>query len=940
MQKILLSFLLVGLLLFSFSQSRQGNDIAAQLKAYATADKIYRQGEKLSRLSADNEELQPATDKAYQQALSAFRGLIPAVEKQKNDSLAFFIRLKTGFINFYFDSADAAKKDYLAAIALKQKLSFIADSFLFIPCLYTGAIYYNQNQFDSALYYYKKAEQLNDGYQNPLAESQRLYNRLGAIYYEIGNYRQARNYFEKAISLTDPSNENLVANYKINIASLLIKLENFEQAKTVYQSLLPSVAFENEIYHNLGIISLKQQNYRKAIEYLRKVNYSNYKKSIDLYYNFGIAYSEMNEPDSSNFYLQKAIAENVKWNGHRKNIQYGLILKYQAYELAKQHLYKEATDQYQQAVIQFHSDFKKNDSYQNPEQFTGVFSFINLFNTLTAKAAAFEKWYQQEKDIELLKTALATYQSAFKLADYVEKTYDSDEARLFLGKIKYTVHSKPIDVSLLLYDLTKKRNYLEDAYSFDQQNKASILALTVQENELRSKAGQANELIRQESTLKTTITRLLLKAAQSTDSLSQLQINTAIRDNEIALGKLQEKLNDDPVWQQKKSIEQIPTVTELQKKLDTRTALLSYHLSENELLTILITPSRFEYHKSAINKKFFTAIESFKTALNSTSVELRYDGTDASKNLYEILIEPVKLKLLQTKRLVIIPDDELNYLPFEALQDENNKYLIENFSVQYQYSTALLGKAEKANYSPGTLSFAPFAIKGYKDSSGNSFSILPASYDEVIKLEGKVFTDSVATKTNFLKTINQYSTLHLATHASINNETPSQSFIAFSPANKDYKLYAGEIADLKLDSTSLVILSACETGNGQLVKGEGLMSLSRAFAYAGCPNIITSLWKAEDRTTAFLTQQLHHYLDKNYSKERALQQAKLDLLNSKEIDPRFKSPNYWAHLLFIGDYEAKHNSSKWWWIAIVILVAAVGYIFAKRKSLLVYFRQA
>ena len=940
MQKFLLSFFLVGLLLFCFSQNQQENSVAAQLKAYTTAGKVYQQAEQLSLQAGDNEKLQARADEKYQQALAALTSLIPAAEKTGNDSLAFFIHLKTGFISFYFDSANAAKKNYLAAIALKQKLPAIADSFLFIPCLYSGAIYYNQNQFDSALFYYKKAERLNDSYQNPLAESQRLYNRLGAMYYENGNYRQARNYFEKAISLTDPSNKNLLANYKINMASLLIKLEEFEPAKKLYQTLLPSVAFENEIYHNLGIISLKQQDYKKAGEYLRKVNYPDNKKSIELYYNFGVAYAEMNETDSADFYLQKAIAENVKWNGRRKNIQYGLILKYQADEQAKERLYKEAIDQYQQAILQFHSQFKENDGNKNPEQFTGVFSYINLFNTLIAKASAFESWYQQEKSIELLKAALAAYQSAFKLADYVEKTYDSDEARLFLGKIKYTVHSKPIDVSLQLYELTKKREYLEDAYLFDQRNKASILALTVQENELRSNADQTNELIRQESLLKTTITRLSLKAAQATDSLGLFQINTDIRDNEIALSKLKEKLNDNPEWQQKNSIEQIPTVKDLQKKLDNTTAILSYHLSENELLTLLITPSRFEYYKTAINKNFFAAIESFKTALHSTSAEQRYSGTDVSKYLYDILIEPVKSRLLQTNRLIIIPDDELNYLPFEALQDKNKKYLIENFSVQYQYSTALLGKDEKTTHPPGTLSFAPFASKGYNDSSGNSFSSLPASNNEIAKLEGIAFKDSEATKVNFLQTINRYNTLHLATHANVNNEDPSKSFIAFYPATKDYKLYSQEISDLKLDSTQLVILSACETGAGQLVKGEGLMSLSRAFAYAGCPNVITSLWKAEDRTTAFLTQQLHYYLDKNYSKDKALQQAKLDLLNNQEIDPRFKSPNYWAHLIFIGNYEAKQYSSDWWWIAIAILLAALAYLFVKRKSLLINNRQA
>ena len=940
MQKLLFSFFLLGLLLFCFSQNRQQDDVAAQLTAYAAATKLYNQAEKLSLLTGDDEAVQAKADEAYRQALLVLTNLLPAMEKSGNDSLLFYTRIKTGFINFYFDSADAAKKDYVAVMALQQKLPTIADSLLFIPCLYTGAIYYNQHQFDSALHYYKKAEKINDSSQKPLAESQRLYNRLGALYYENGNYRQARNYFEKAISLTDPSDKNLLANYKINFASILIKLEEFESAKTLYQKLLPSAAFENEIYHNLGIISLNEQDFKKAIEYLRKVKYTDNKKSIDLYYNFGVAYAGLNEKDSSAFYLQRAIAENLKWNGKRKNSQYGLLLKYQADQLAQQLYYKEAIDEYQGAVMQFHSGFTEYDSYKNPEKFSGVFSYINLFNTLIAKAVAFENWYQQEKNIKLLKASLTTYRSAFKLAGYVEKTFDSDEARLFLGKMKYTVHGKPIDVCLLLYNITKKREYLEEAYLFDQRNKASILTLTLQENELRSTADQTNQLILQESLLRTTITRLTLQAAQITDSQRLSQINTEIRDHEITLGKLQEKLNNDPAWQQKKAIEKIPTVNQLQERLDNTTALLSFHLTTTELLTIFITPSRFEYYRTAINTNFFSTIESFKTALHSTTADQRYTGAAVSTKLYEKLISPLRPQLTQIKRLVIIPDDELNYLPFEALQDENKKYLIEHFSIQYQYSTALLGEIEESNPSSGNLSFAPFASRGYSDSSGISFSSLPASNSEVISLKGNIFIDSLATKSNFLHYINQYSTIHLATHASVNNEKPAQSFITFYPSTPDYKLYAGEIADLKLDSTQLVILSACETGAGQLVKGEGLMSLSRAFAYAGCPNIITSLWKAEDRTTAYLTQQLHYYLEKNYTKDKALQQAKLDLLNNKEIDPRLKSPNYWAHLFFIGDYEAKHHSSNWWWIAITILVAASIYMFTKRKSLLEYFRQA
>jgi CHAT domain-containing protein len=137
---------------------------------------------------------------------------------------------------------------------------------------------------------------------------------------------------------------------------------------------------------------------------------------------------------------------------------------------------------------------------------------------------------------------------------------------------------------------------------------------------------------------------------------------------------------------------------------------------------------------------------------------------------------------------------------------------------------------------------------------------------------------------------------------------------------------------MNLDSTGLIILSACETGSGKLVKGEGLMSLSRAFAYAGCSNIITSLWKAEDMTTSFLTQRLHFYLDNGLRKDKALQSAKLDLLNSNTIDPRYKSPPYWSHLVFIGEYQAAKSSKSWWWFAAsIIIFGSIAYMVGSIK---------
>lgn len=114
------------------------------------------------------------------------------------------------------------------------------------------------------------------------------------------------------------------------------------------------------------------------------------------------------------------------------------------------------------------------------------------------------------------------------------------------------------------------------------------------------------------------------------------------------------------------------------------------------------------------------------------------------------------------------------------------------------------------------------------------------------------------------------------------------------------------------------------------------MSLSRAFAYGGCANVITSLWNANDFSTAYLTNRVHVYLNKNYSIDQALRQSKLDYLNDKSINPRLKNPFYWSHLIFIGNYSPAQSSNYWWIVymagAIIIAVIFVLKIIKPYKS--------
>jgi CHAT domain-containing protein len=921
MRLLAILFILTFFPVLPFSQTGVPKE-NSYLKDYLTADKLFHDAEKLSSQKNYNEEKEAELNRL---ALSGFKKIISAFKIIPNDSLAFFCHFKKALLLHYFDSLELAKEDYLRAIALKNKIPAIADSFLFQPFLFAGTIYYRLNKFDSAYIFYKKAENISEKYQLPLNEEERLYNWLGGMYYETGNYKQATNYFEKAILLLSPSNsfyKDFLIKYKSNIASSLLKLEKYKEADSIYQSILPFKINTNEILQNIGSINLNLGDEEKAISYFQKVHYNN-SLNILLYNKMSKAYTAIGKPDSAEKYLSLAFEENKNRNGTRKNVRHGLTFQYLAEKYLEENKYKEAAANFQEAVVQFYPAYNETAIYKNPENFSGVFSYINLFNALTGKADAFEKLYLQDKKPESLDAALNAYRSAFKLADYVEKTYDSDEARLFLNKIKYNVHDRPIHVSLQLYALTKKKEYLEEAYNFDQQNKAGILSLNVLESALKTQMGFNSELFEKESSVKAAITRLSLRAAQLPDTVGLQQITASIRDYEIELGKLREQMNEMPGYRSKKFANAIPTITQVQHLLDKKTALLSYHLAKNELVILCITANELSYYQQAIDTTFFASIISIKNSLNNFKAEQKYDGTAMSARLYNTTIKPVWGKIKNLDKLLIIPDDELNSLPFEALQNENGNYLLEKFTVQYQYSTALL-RDNLTTKTPdkGSLAMAPFSDKG-----SGMFAKLEYSKNEIENLEGSILIDNAATKKRFLAAADKFGILHLATHTIVNDTIPERSLIAFYPVagslQDENNLYVQEIYNLKLGSTRLVILSACETGTGQLAKGEGLMSLARAFTYAGCPNIIASLWKADDKSTAWIIQRFYYYLQKGASAANALQKAKLDYIQSPDIEKRFKTPNYWAHLVLTGIPENKPGTLWWVWIIIIAVVLGV-----------------
>lgn len=923
MKGSIITFLFLLFILLGLTQSDQ--HVQGKHDLFLEAEKLYKEATELPGKTSYTEAKE---NELYRKALAHYNQLLPQL--QPGDSLRFYTLLRAGVIYDGDNQADTALLYYIKAIHVFPEIKGLADSLLFQPLLFAGSIHYAKNHFDSALYYYKAAEAIQVKYTVPLANEQRLWNRLGAMHYETGNYKQSLNYFEKALSVlprTDPDYIFFVQNYRNNIASALLKLERYDEAREQFMRLLPEKHYTSEICMNLGSISLSQSEPEEAIQWFNRT-IPGERNELLYHSKLAKAFLDAGRTDSAAAHLD--LAEKIFINeGNKRNYTWGSALELKGQiELLKNNT-TGALRYFQLAIIQYHNSFNDTALARNPEKFNGAFSYIQLFNVLVAKAETFSRRSKEHNTIDDLSLALDTWDAAFKLAAWVERTYTSDEARLFLGRIKHDVHSKAINLCLYLYEKTAQISYLEKAYYFDQENKASVLSLNIAENEWRQQSQNSPELFRKEDELKKEVTRLSLQIPRIKDSAASDRLQAELRDAEISLEKLQEKIAADPAAIRHIYGNKIPAVNQLQQKLDNNSALLSYHLGEKELIIFLISNKKFNFFRVDIDLMFYERINLFKKELQPESDGQRYEGNIQAAALYKTLIQPALPALNDFSRLIIIPDDELHLLPFEALQDDKGKYLIENFSVQYQYSTALFNDNITSSGRSQALAYAPFTRNDFM----GTYAPLPSSKDEIDQLHGLILTDSAATKTSFLRYCNNYPLLHLATHASVNNDTPSHSFIAFYPGKKkdENLLYANEIADLRLDSVQLVILSACETGAGKLVKGEGLMSLSRSFAAAGCPDIITSLWKADDQTTAYITQRLHYYLEKGYSKDKALQQAKLDLLHSNEVDPRLKTPGYWAHLIFIGNYEEDRGSKNWWWIAISIIVGTIAYKLIKLK---------
>ncbi|MFK7922275.1 MAG: CHAT domain-containing protein, partial [Bacteroidia bacterium] len=295
----------------------------------------------------------------------------------------------------------------------------------------------------------------------------------------------------------------------------------------------------------------------------------------------------------------------------------------------------------------------------------------------------------------------------------------------------------------------------------------------------------------------------------------------------------------------------------------------------------------------------------------------------------------------------IIPDRELFQLPFELLLTteadspssyKDLPYLLHQIQVQYDASATIWDLQVQRSAQSHNQKSLIFAYDGNVDSG---YDLETEDEADMIQslIGGAIFKGAQASKDQFRSISSEYGLLHLGCHAQLDDVNPQFSALYLAQnAAGDGKLSIQELSQSNLNA-ELAVLSACETGKGKYLDGEGLVSLTSGFLNAGVPAVVMSLWQVEDQSTQKLMGYFYQNLARGMDKDQALHEAKIQYL--RLADPISAHPRFWAAFVAQGNMEPVSflgSSSKlsymleqwYFWLIITLILGILAIYLGKR----------
>lgn len=509
---------------------------------------------------------------------------------------------------------------------------------------------------------------------------------------------------------------------------------------------------------------------------------------------------------------------------------------------------------------------------------------------------------------------------------------------------------------------------LQLAFAASEQNKAFSLYKYIKRQSQLSFSGVPDSLVRREAGLKAKISffnaKLNPSIADEQYEKWQLELKALQKDYE----ELTELIQDQyPRYYQ--LLHQNPVLLQdFQAMLGPDEKGIIYTRADSVLYAFGITSNSIDIHTLDFPASLADSILLFREHLfahkNINQTDPQAFAHGGSYHLYQRLLAPLIGKQ-DWEMVYIIPDDILALIPFEVLWTEpsttrspqERPYLLRRYPIAYAYSASLCieqqgVKAKSSNKDQSLAIFAPnYQEKMLDDmdtlvSKQLSYLVREGLYDlkgaqgeaEAISqyFDGTMLLGEDASKKRFLEIAPEFKLLHLAMHASVMPESPLLSNLIFADNPNDSLgryLYAAELFALPLDA-ELVVLSACNTGYGKLEQGEGVMSLAKAFHYAGCPSVVMSLWQVPDQETQQLMTLFYAQLKAGKSKAEAMRSAKLSYIDQVKA-PELAHPFFWAGFVLSGNAQPLEKDfmlSPWLMALLMMGVVGMGLYWRRRQS--------
>ena len=674
-------------------------------------------------------------------------------------------------------------------------------------------------------------------------------------------------------------------------------------------------------YEHLAKVELHKGNYEKAILYFNKavaaeqsLGHSSRSRTLLGDMGYEIYYRHFQNTEKALSYYRKALPHSS--TGEKPGIAGSMeslnILTHIGEAYIQKGFYDSALIYFQHAFDQIRPGICESDILQsNPEEFARYPNIYYLTNLFIEKGDAYRKKYNETGNKTGLVKAIDLYKSTDRLLDRIRNEQFDLRSKLFWRSDSRRLYEHAIEACYL-------QGNADEAFYFFEKSRASIL---------NDQLNEQNWLDNEDIHLQTQVKKKILQLEREINGLDRISVPFKELQSELFINRQQlDGLNQkikkrNPLYYQSNLDSNVITVADTRKNiLNSHQAFVELFTGDSAVYSLTVTPNHNQLAR--INKTQFDSLTKLFTHFisNAALQNINFEVFQhISSQLYNLIFP---FGHLPAGRIIISPDGL--YFPFESLVCNINPltYLLKEHSISYAYSARFLMSQFIGSSNTGKefLGVAPVSYP-----SDLHLATLNGSVQSLEKI-GSYFRNAntlmarQASKGNFLQMFSDYQVIQLYTHASetSKNGEPVIYFV-------DSALYLSDILSENKPQASLIVLSACETGNDTLYKGEGVFSLNRAFAALGIPSSISNLWASDNESTYRLTELFYKYLAKGDPTDIALQKAKLEFL--KVSSKSRQLPYYWAGSILVGKNYTPLVKREISWKLAALIISVLGLLF-------------